>query len=87
MTVSALISTTGQLFAESLMSYMIPVWGRDVQTKVPKLPVMKTPVLCSFFLGLHLWPMEVPRLGVELELQLLAYVAARANRDDRIFHP
>jgi len=25
------------------------------------------------FLGLHPWHMEVPRLGVELELQLLAY--------------
>ena len=25
-----------------------------------------------FFLGLHLWHMEVPKLGVELELQLLA---------------
>ena len=27
----------------------------------------------SFFLGPHLWHMEVPGLGVELELQLLAY--------------
>ena len=25
-----------------------------------------------FFLGLHLWHMEVPRLGVELQLQMLA---------------
>ena len=25
-----------------------------------------------FFLGLHLWHMEVPRLGAEWELQLLA---------------
>ena len=25
-----------------------------------------------FFLGLHLWHMEIPRLGVESELQLLA---------------
>ena len=30
------------------------------------------------FLGPHLWPMEVPRLGVELELQLLAYITAAA---------
>ena len=28
------------------------------------------------FLGLHLQHMEVPRLGVELELQLLAYITA-----------
>ena len=33
------------------------------------------------FLGPHLWHMEVPRLGVESELQLLAYTAATATRD------
>ena len=30
------------------------------------------------FLGLHLWLMEVPGLGVESELHLLAYAAATA---------
>ena len=30
-------------------------------------------------LGLHLWHMEVPRLGVQLELQLLAYATATAT--------
>ena len=30
------------------------------------------------FLWLHLWPMEGPKLRVELELQLLAYTKARA---------
>ena len=34
--------------------------------------------LSSVFLGPHLWYMEVPRLGVELELQLLAYTTATA---------
>ena len=34
-----------------------------------------------FFLWLHLWHMEVPRLGVELELQLSAYTTATAMRD------
>ena len=29
-----------------------------------------------FFLGLHPWHMEAPRLGVELELQLPAYDTA-----------
>ena len=29
----------------------------------------------------HLWHMEVPRLGVELELQLPAYTTATAMRD------
>ena len=32
-----------------------------------------------FFLGPQPKHMEVPRLGVELELQLLAYAIARAN--------
>ena len=33
------------------------------------------------FLGPHLWHMGVPRLGVESELQVLAYTAATATRD------
>ena len=42
-------------------------------------------VLCFFFfflvfLGLHLWHMKVPRLGVELELQLPAYATATATQ-------
>ena len=35
----------------------------------------------SCFLGPHLWHMEVPRLGVELELQLLAYTTAIVTPD------
>ena len=31
------------------------------------------------FLGLHSWHMDVPKLGVELELQLLAYTTAMAT--------
>ena len=33
------------------------------------------------FLGLHLQQMEVPRLGVKSELQLLAYATATAMQD------
>ena len=33
------------------------------------------------FLGLHLWHMQVSRLGVELELQLPAYTTATATQD------
>ena len=33
------------------------------------------------FLGLHVRHMEIPRLGVELELQLLTYVTATATQD------
>ena len=36
-----------------------------------------------FFLGLHLWHMEVPRLRVELELQLPAYAPATTMPDLR----
>ena len=34
-----------------------------------------------FVLGLHLWHMEVPRLGVELELQLLPYTTDTTTCD------
>ena len=38
--------------------------------------------VCIFvFLGLLLWHMEVPRLGVELELQLSAYTTATPTWD------
>ena len=33
------------------------------------------------FLGPHPWHMQVPRLGLELELQLLAYVTVTAMED------
>ena len=32
-----------------------------------------------FFLGLHQWPMQVPRPGVESELQLLAYATTKPD--------
>ena len=35
--------------------------------------------LCFCFLGLHLWHMEVPRLGVQLELQLPGYTTATSD--------
>ena len=37
--------------------------------------------VCLVFLGLHLQHMEVPRLGVELELQLLGTATATAMQD------
>ena len=33
----------------------------------------------AFFLGPHLWHMEVSRLGVKTELQLPAYATAHSN--------
>ena len=38
--------------------------------------------LFFFLLGTHLWHMEVPRLGVKSELQLLAYITATATTLD-----
>ena len=38
-------------------------------------------VLVFVFLGLHTWHMEVPRLGVQSELQLPAYARATATPD------
>ena len=49
------------------------------QEKTPKKPYLMYFFLS--FLRLHLWHMEVPRLGVELELQLLAYTTATATPD------
>ena len=43
-------------------------------------------VLFCFFLSLHPWHMEVPRLGVESEPQLPAYTTATATQDvSRVF--
>ena len=41
----------------------------------------KIPFFFFFFLGLHLWHMEIPRLEAELELLLLAYSPATAIPD------
>ena len=38
-----------------------------------------------FFLWPHLWHMEVPRLGAELELQLPAYTTATATQNTSLF--
>ena len=38
----------------------------------------------NFFKGPHLWHMEVPRLGVDMELQLPAYTTAPATQDPRL---
>ena len=38
-------------------------------------------IIILLFLRLHMWHMEVPRLGVESELQLPAYTTAEATQD------
>ena len=66
----------------------------DITSSSPSLAHLQPPccssitsgLLCLgafffFFLGPHLWHMEVSRLGVESELQLLAYAPATATPD------
>ena len=43
-----------------------------------------TPLLFLVFLGPHPWHMQVPRLGVKSELQLLAYATATAMPDQSL---
>ena len=43
-------------------------------------------LLLIFFLGLHLWHIEVPMLGFELELQMPAYTTATATPDWSLHH-
>ena len=52
--------------------------GRAEKSQVGKWETISIPVGTIFFvfLGLYLWYMEVPRLGVELELQVPAYTTA-----------
>ena len=50
-------------------------------TFVPAIRYGSGFIVLLFFLGLHLQHREVPRLGIELELQLLAYAAATAMPD------
>ena len=54
------------------MFFFIIACSSDVESLSPSF----------FFLsGLHLWHMEVPRLGVEWQLQLPAYATATATQD------
>ena len=46
-----------------------------------QLGYTRTPLKKDFFLVPHLWHMDVPRVGVKLELQLLSYATATATWD------
>ena len=56
-----------------------------ITAEVKLLTFMLLALSCFFvsfcFSGTHLWHMEVPQLGVESELQLLAYTTATAMQD------
>ena len=76
------------------VSSLMNVWGRwqhvilILQSHVGLIQVLHTSfcdrlfkIFFFCFLGLHLWHMEVPRLGIKSELQLLAYTTAIATWD------
>ena len=61
---------------------MLKQISQKVYTLVKKLKMSLFLFLfLFFFLGLHLRHMDVPRLGVESELQLPAYTTATATLD------
>ena len=62
-----------------------PPYAAGVALEKAKIQTNKKKITLNFlilifvFLGLHPQHMEVPRLGVELELQLPAYITAHGN--------
>ena len=52
-----------------------------VKSKIKKTSSNAIAFLFFFFLGPHPWLMEVPRLGVESQLQLPTYAIATATRE------
>ena len=61
--------------------YAIPYFFRTIGISLQKWDAEFYLFIYFCILELHLQHMEVPRLGVQLELQLLAYIAATATRD------
>ena len=62
--------------------YMFPKWSMELFRVTLSAPRRKKKFFFFFcFLEPHLWHMEVPRLGVESELLLPAYITATATWD------
>ena len=75
-------------WGRSLAQKLLQDAGIEKKNKKPKhidiscLDSFRYPLFFFFFfLGPHLWHMEVPRLGVESELHLPAYTTAIATQD------
>ena len=60
---------------------LAPIWPNQNNGKDLNSCFLFCFVLFFVFLGLHLWHMKTPRLGGQLELQLLAYTRATATPD------
>ena len=71
---------SGELFQDSFslsLSVLLTQWV--LRSAWPRVSTKY--IFFLSFLGLHLQHMEVPRLGVELELQPKAYTTVTATRD------
>jgi len=65
-----------------LLVFVVKIWLLEI--KDPEGGVFCLFVFCLFFFshfGPHLWHMEIPRLEVESELQLLVYTTTQARPD------
>ena len=69
----------GTFILVSLVIHNAVLQGNNVN--LTQISESKKFFLSFVFLGPHLWHMEVPRLGVQSELQLPAYTTATAIRD------
>ena len=65
----------------NLWKCKINIWWQNLRSIFIKICSNLWMSLFFFFLGLHPWHMEVPRLGIESELQLSAYTTATATPD------
>ena len=72
----------GQNYRNCFISMLLLSWSLFL-SPMPFSPPLFFFLFFSFliFLGPHPWHMDVPRLGVKSELQLLAYTTATATRD------
>ena len=73
------LSQTGVAMKGRRTGYLMP--NQCIPLSVMQHMLVENLVLNFFFvfLGSHLWHMEVPKLGVQLELQLSAYTTATAT--------
>ena len=65
-------------------SNLIQKWIEELNMNGKAIIFLEIIIIIVFFfliLGLHPWHMEVPRLGVEWELKLLAYTTAIATQE------
>ena len=87
------LKVTGKFHVTAPLALSLVKIKGGVWAQIPTTPLSVLCFCCCFvlgvvfafvlfcFLGLHLWHMEVPRLGVESKLQLPAYTTTTATPD------